>query len=119
MNVGYRNIGRNLHHKGDDTFQLQTVPLETKDYWSGSAAIKKRCRAPRGRWKYTNAFDTFALAIILSSIVSGNILYFVTIVQITFEIATLFVKNVQKKTFEIATVFVQKTFEIAIVFVGE
>ena len=75
-NVGLRNIGKNLHHKGDDTFQLQTVPLETKDYWSGSAAIKKRCKAPRGRWKYTNAFDTFALAIILSSIVSGNIFIF-------------------------------------------
>ena len=41
---------------------LQTVPLETKYYWSGSAAIKKRCKVPRGRWIHTIVFDTIALA---------------------------------------------------------
>ena len=46
----WKNIGGNFHDKGwrpAGPFYRQTVPFETKYYWSGSvsAGIKKRCKA--------------------------------------------------------------------------
>ena len=55
----WMNIGRNFHHKGWH-LHLQTVPFETKYYWSGpAAAIKKRCKGPRGRSARENCLCSF------------------------------------------------------------
>ena len=55
----WMNIGRNFHHKGWH-LHLQTVPFETKYYWSGTAtAIKKRCKGPRGRSARENCICSF------------------------------------------------------------
>ena len=118
--------------RGVTPFHLQTVPLETKYYWSGSAAIKKRCKAPRGRWIHTIVLDTVALANILSfcSMCKKLLQIVVKLFKITLELPVCLSKMLKKNFFklprcfckkknEITKMFVQKTFEIATVFVGE